>query len=488
MFRSPVARLVSLPSAAKILRILPKRALSSNTSRSTFTSKGSFFTLNSNNNYSLRFAQQQQQQQLSPLTRRFFSSSSASPPTRLTTQLGRTTRSAFPRITTASTTTTTATAAKAAPHRLQGQSIRSYHKDAEDRAEKLSSDQIRRGWFRGCWHKRQHQQQHHKFESDAYNFWSSRHGGGNCRHYFHHLRHHNHYRRRSFIRRMMWFSALFVAVPAVVAFDAPYSSLVFVPLAVGGGLLLTRGLIFYVLPLAVVGGAAAFWVMTGPVIATAKDLKNVLKRNEQGDDFVSALNALGPNWTIQPAKPDEEWFHWTFPEGSKDGVSEVDKVDIRLAVFDPKNDKSESKERFMRWMDKIQDNTDDFKQNKKIKGCGHHHRDHHHHGEDELENVVVRRDKNHVVIQIEEDGQKIMEHSWAKKYLELGKIVDRAATEMEARQPGRKLGEQVVLVHKSNSSNGGGNGKDSFWTRLAPYDLSIRIPFNRTWVHDLTDE
>lgn len=283
------------------------------------------------------------------------------------------------------------------------------------------------------------------------------------RHHYHHMRH----GRRPFIRRMMILSTLFVAIPAVVAFDAPYSTLIMVPLAVGGGLLLTRSLLFFVLPVAVVGGAAAFWVVSMPAATTVKDLNKILKRNEQGD-FVSALNALGPNWTVQAAKSDE-WFRWTFPETvNKTGDKPValDKVNIRIGVFDPK-DQSESKVRTFKFLDRIQD-SGEFKKcrNGKKAKC--------------IENLQVHRDENHIVISMEDNGEKIMEQEWAKKYLELGQIVDRAASELEARQPGKKLGEQVVLVHKN---------KDSFWSRFSPYgDLSLRIPFNRTWVHDLSDE
>lgn len=87
---------------------------------------------------------------------------------------------------------------------------------------------------------------------------------------------------------------------------------------------------------------------------------------------------------------------------------------------------------------------------------------------------------------MEDDGAKMMDQPWAKKYLALGQIVDRAASEMEAARPGMKLGEQVVLVHKNDKRRG---GDDSFWRRWSPYgDLSVRIPFDRTWVKDLSDE
>ncbi|KAF9203655.1 hypothetical protein BGZ59_001494 [Podila verticillata] len=446
MFTNPIARLVSLPSATRMLQTLPKRAFSG-TARAT---NSGFFT---NNNFAAsplahRFSATKFAQQ--PVSSRFFSSSTA--PNRFTSP-----RTSTP-FTSSSVFSRTATASKASPH-LQGQAIRTYYKGAEDAADKATSNHTRRGWFRGGWHRHHHRLDHEAHHRHMREYWSR----CGSHHHYHHMRR----GRGPFIRRMMILSTLFVAIPAVVAFDAPYSTLVMVPLAVGGGLFLTRSLLFFVLPVAVVGGAAAFWVVSMPAATTVKDLNKILKRNEQGD-FVSALNALGPNWTVQAAKSDE-WFRWTFPETvNKTGDKPValDKVDIRVGVFDPK-DQSESKMRTFKFLDRIQD-SDDFNKcrNGKKAKC--------------IKNLQVHRDENHIVISMEDNGEKIMEQEWAKKYLELGQIVDRAASELEARQPGKKLGEQVVLVHKN---------KDSFWSRFSPYgDLSLRIPFNRTWVHDLSDE
>ena len=106
-----------------------------------------------------------------------------------------------------------------------------------------------------------------------------------------------------------------------------------------------------------------------------------------------------------------------------------------------------------------------------------------------LESLKIQRDGDHILVHMEEDGAKMMDQIWAKKYLALGQVVDRAASEMEAARPGMKLGEQVVLVHKNNSSsNGRHHNDDSFWRRWSPYgDLSLRIPFDRTWVKDLSE-
>ncbi|KAG0352963.1 hypothetical protein BG005_007670 [Podila minutissima] len=449
MFTNPIARLVSLPNATRMLRTLPKRAFSG-TTRAT---NSSFFT---NNNFAAsplahRFTASKAAQE--PVSSRFFSSSTA--PNRFTsprTSTPFTSSSVFSRTATKTTS----------PH-LQGKAIRTYYKGAEDAADKATSEHLRRGWFRGGWHRHQHRLDHEAHLRQMREYWSR----CGSRHHYHHMRH----RRRPFIRRMVILSTLFVAVPAVVAFDAPCSTLIMVPLAVGGGLLLTRSLLFFVLPVAIVGGAAAFWVVSMPAVTTVKDLKKILKRNEQGD-FVSALNALGPNWTVQAAKPDE-WFRWTFPETvsnkNNDKPAALDKVDIRVGVFDPK-DQSEGKIRMFKFLDRIQD-SDEFKKCRSDSKCSK---------TECVENLQVRRDENHIVITMEDNGEKIMEQEWAKKYLELGQIVDRAASELEARQPGKRLGEQVVLVHKN---------KDSFWNRFSPYgDLSLRIPFNRTWLHDLSDE
>ncbi|KAG0034247.1 hypothetical protein BGZ81_005594 [Podila clonocystis] len=447
MFTNPIARLVSLPSATRMLRTLPKRAFSG-TARATTSG---FFA---NNNFAAspahRFTANKAVQE--PVSSRFFSSSTA--PNRFTS----------PRTSTPFTSSSvfSRTATKTASPHVQGQAIRTYYKGAEEGADKATSEHLRRGWFRCGWHRHQHRLDHEAHHRQMREYWSR----CGTRHHYHHMRH----QRRPFIRRMVILSTLFVAVPAVVAFDAPYSTLIMVPLAVGGGLLLTRSLLFFVLPVAIVGGATAFCVVTMPAVMTVKDLKKILKRSEQGD-FVSALNALGPNWTVQAAKSDE-WFRWTFPETvskNSDKPVALDKVDIRLGVFDPK-DQSEIKQRVFKLLDGVKD-SDDFKRCRKDSKCSKF---------ENIENLQVRRDENHIVITMEDNGEKIMEQEWAKKYLELGQIVDRAASELEARQPGKKLGEQVVLVRKN---------KDSFWSRISPYgDLSLRIPFNRTWVHDLSDE
>lgn len=269
------------------------------------------------------------------------------------------------------------------------------------------------------------------------------------------------------IFRMMVLSTLLLAVPAVVVFDAHNSTLVKVPLTVFGAgvvLMLAGKLVYVALPVLAVGGAAAFWVTTMPAASTVKDLGKILKREEKAGRYTSALSVLGSDWEIQRAQPNE-WFRWSFPErGDK---KQLDKIDIRMAVFDP-NDHSDRKESAFKFLDKIDDS--DCK-HRKDKHCGM------------TESLKIRRDGDHIVIQMEEYGENVMEQEVAKKYLALGRIVDKAAKEMEAAHPGLKLGEQVVLVHKNRDH------KDSFWGQWSPYgDLSLRIPFNRTWVNDLRDE
>ncbi|KAF9163943.1 hypothetical protein BGX20_001149 [Mortierella sp. AD010] len=233
-----------------------------------------------------------------------------------------------------------------------------------------------------------------------------------------------------------------------------------------------------------------------PAAVTTRDLKKVLKRarkqalSDSSLDPTPALTALGPGWEIQRSKPDE-WFRWEFPRNEK----ELDKVSVRMAVFDP-NDNSDRKHNSLRWMnfkdiyddnDDDDDDNDDNDNDKYRKGGIKDRvkdrvnlRIRNNSKKFSVENLLVRREDDHVVIQIEDDGAKLLNQKWAKKYLELAKLADRAATEIESTQ-GVKLGSQIVLVRKE--------GQSSFWNKFSLCgDIALRIPFDRTWVHDVTDE
>ncbi|GJJ72957.1 hypothetical protein EMPS_05315 [Entomortierella parvispora] len=310
-------------------------------------------------------------------------------------------------------------------------------------------------------------------------------------HYDHHMMHRFGRRRRfRFLFKMMAISTVLVAVPAVVVLDAPLNTLFYVPLTVGGAgfvMMLTGRLLIFFLPLMAVGGAATFWMMSMPAATTVRDLKRILKRekqNEWSSSPASALSILGRDWQVQSARSDE-WFRWTFPDPKLGATGEVpkDKIDVRMAVFDP-NDHSERKAKTMKFLDRFQDE-DQEPSRRAMKKWKQRHC---HKGSDDdcamLESLKVKRQGDHFMIQLEDDGEKIMEQKWAKKYLALGQIVDRAATEMEKAQPGLKLGDQVVLVHSM-----AGKDEDSFWNRWSPYGhVTLRIPFDRTWVKDLSSD
>ncbi|KAF9102820.1 hypothetical protein BGX27_010846 [Mortierella sp. AM989] len=435
---SPIARLVSVANATKMFRALPKKTFTSSSPASN-TRFSSFFTRNSSVNtptlpslrneaiaarYNIgRFTQQQ------PQPSRLFSTSSAISRPKIITP------TASPFVKRAPTTSPFA----------QNQAVRNFSKKA---------------W------RAEHDHAHARIEH-----WGQCRGFGG---YHHH--HRRMMRRRRPLFRMMVLSTLFIAAPAVIFFDAPCKTLVYVPLTVfGAGVILkvAGSLMYIALPVVVVGAAAAFWVTVMPSANTAKDLKKILKREENSDRYSTATSLLGSDWEIQKAQPNE-WFRWTFPERSS--KKQLDKIDIRMTVFDP-NDHSDRKEKSLGLMDKLKgfDGMDEVKRKCKsdkhggTAGC---------HIPDSL---MVKREGDQFLIQLEDDGEKLMEQKMAKKYLALGRIVDRAAKEMESAQPGLKLGEQVVLVHKNKR-------EDCFWSRWSPYgDLALRIPFNRTWVNDLND-
>ncbi|KAF9186537.1 hypothetical protein BGZ51_001942 [Haplosporangium sp. Z 767] len=368
---------------------------------------------------------------------------------------------------------TTAKAATTSPF-VQGQAVRGFCRKAWRAEHEAHINAARDAWTGHFAHNRDLQKHIHAH-------W--RRWGCGFRGYHHWYDRRHHMRRRGpvrFLWRMMFLSTVFVAVPAVLVFGAPTKALVLVPLTVagvGGALILTGRLLFILLPVMAIGGAAMFWITAMPAASTVKDLKKILSRDAKAGQHTSALSVLGPNWQVQSARPDE-WFRWTFPEmGDKDAL---DKIDIRMTVFDA-NDHSDRKFKTMWMVDRVSDkgHKDEFKRRYKMNEDLND-------ADDKyalLKNLNVRREGDHFLIQMEEDGAQIMDQKWAKKYLALGRIVDRAAKEMETAQPGLKLGDQVVLVHNSREH------EDSFWGRWSPFGgVSVRIPFSRTWVQDLSDE
>ncbi|KAF9437099.1 hypothetical protein BGZ76_002015 [Entomortierella beljakovae] len=281
-----------------------------------------------------------------------------------------------------------------------------------------------------------------------------------------------------FILKLMVVSSALVALPAIIIFGAPVASIFVIPLAVGGivggAFLLAGGILFLVIPIVTVGGALVFWFCAMPAAVTAGDLNKIIKRskNKESSSPKSALEALGSEWEIQSSRSDE-WFRWTFP--TKD--NELDKISIRMAVFDP-NDKSERKRSTLRWMNSFGESEkydkNGIKSEKgKIQFNNNSERL-------SVNNMIVKREDDHILIDIEDDGAKLLSQKWSKKYLELARLVDLAATELESRS-GSKLGNQVVLARKDNH--------DSFWNKFSLWgDISPRIPFDRTWIHDVLDE
>ncbi|KAK3845579.1 MAG: hypothetical protein J3R72DRAFT_436110 [Linnemannia gamsii] len=292
-----------------------------------------------------------------------------------------------------------------------------------------------------------------------------------------------------FLWRVMVISAAVVALPAILLFGAPIASLVLVPVAVGGVvggvLLLTGSLLFLVLPIVAVGGVAAFWFISMPASMTARELNQIIKRSRKEE---SALRALGSDWEVQSAGPNE-WFKWEFPRTAE----ALDKISIRVGVFDP-NDHSERKENTFKWLDRMsedddKDDKEDENENRVVKHKHNKYSSSKSHFEVRnnsdtfvaVENMSVIRENDHVLIEIEDDGAKLLNQKLGKKFLLLAQIVDRAAGEMERATPGLKLGNQVVLVQRRQG--------ESFWDKISIHgDLALRIPVDRQWVHDVTDE
>ncbi|KAF9571101.1 hypothetical protein EC968_001020 [Mortierella alpina] len=287
-------------------------------------------------------------------------------------------------------------------------------------------------------------------------------------------------RRRPFrfLFKVMAVSGALVAVPAVLIFGAPVASLVLVPIAVGGlvgGLfLLTGGLLVLVLPIVTIGGAITMGTIFMPAMSILKDLNKILKR---ADGHTSAMTALSPEWEIQPANASEEWFRWTFPANEQ----MLDQVSVRMAVFDTQ-DKSERKQNALRFLSKVSESDQDIDGENTgvtIKKSGRFEV-RNNSNTFSIQNMSVRRERDHLLIEMEDNGAKLLDQKWGKRYLELAQIVDKAASELEAAQHGLKLGDQVVLVKKD---------PHSFWSRFSLYgNLNVRVPFSRTWVHDVVDE
>ncbi|KAG0295203.1 hypothetical protein BGZ96_012305 [Linnemannia gamsii] len=298
-------------------------------------------------------------------------------------------------------------------------------------------------------------------------------------------------RRRPFrfLWKVMVISTAVVALPAILLFGAPVASLILVPVAVGGivggALLLTGSLLFLVLPIVAISGATAFWFISLPASMTVRDLSQIIKRSKK-DSCSTALGALGSDWEVQTARSDE-WFKWTFPRTAGD----LDRINIRMGVFDP-NDHSERKENTFKWLDRLHDYDDDSdhegsnnnKNNNHIKKSYSSSKSHfeiHNNSTFAVENLSVIRQNDHFLIEIEDDGAKLLDQKWGRKFVELARIVDRAASEMEATTPGLKLGNQVVLVQR--------RGNNSFWDKISIHgDLALRIPIDRQWVQDVTEE
>ncbi|KAG0335994.1 hypothetical protein BG000_007036 [Podila horticola] len=293
-----------------------------------------------------------------------------------------------------------------------------------------------------------------------------------------------------FLFKWLTISSVIVAIPAVLVFGAPAMGILAIPLGVGavvgGALVFTGSLLFIVLPVFALGGAAFFWTVSMPVAMTAKELDKIIKRDKK-DRYPTAVSALGSEWGIEAAR-DDEYFHWTFPKHEND----LDQARIRMAVFDP-NDDSGRKQRmfkFLEFVDKDSSLSSTSKSQAAIikgdSGNGHGqvikskgNFEFRNNGGFAVQDLEVRRDRDHIEVEFRDDGAKLMKQKWLKKYVALGKIVDRAAAELEQVQ-GVQLGEQVVLVRRKT---------DSFWNRFSIYgDIAPRVPFDRRWIHDVTDE
>ncbi|KAF9582374.1 hypothetical protein BGW38_000288 [Lunasporangiospora selenospora] len=300
-------------------------------------------------------------------------------------------------------------------------------------------------------------------------------------------------RRRPFrflIKTALVTTAL-VSIPAILIFGTPAAAIVIVPLVIGGiaggSLLLAGGLLFFFVPIIVTGGALVLGTFSLPAALALNDLEKILRRDKNGVHS-TALTTLGSEWEIQSSRPDE-WFRWTFPKES----GAMDKASIRMAVFDGQDDKGH-KMITAQLLDRINNESgseleraDNDEENVRT---GTTKSNHFWDGSVNISNksndsswlsiddLSIKHEQNHFLIQMEDYGDKLLEQKWAKKYLQLGQIVDRAATEIET-TTSTELGEQVVLVRKK---------KRSIWATFSWYgDIMLRVPFDRTWIRDVSE-
>ncbi|KAI1306759.1 hypothetical protein EDD11_004657 [Mortierella claussenii] len=287
-----------------------------------------------------------------------------------------------------------------------------------------------------------------------------------------------------FLFKAILVSTAVIAIPATLAFGFPAASFVFIPLVVGGlvgGMfLLTGGILFFVFPIVVFGSALTFSVCALPAAVNFKDLNQIVKGAENLKDDGAALEALGQGWEIQRANPKEEWFHWRFPKNDR----EVDKISVRMQVFDPE-DQSNRKEKTIKWLDDMQRDGKEDDNIRSLSSSGRSNfqfRNNSDSSQASIQNLSINRENDHLLIQIEDDGAKLLNQKWSKKYLQLAQVVDKAATEMERRQSGLTLGNQIVLVRRKEYQH-------SFWNKFSLLgDIALRIPFDRTWIHDVSDD
>ncbi|KAG0343120.1 hypothetical protein BG004_005478 [Podila humilis] len=293
-------------------------------------------------------------------------------------------------------------------------------------------------------------------------------------------------KRRPFRFLFKWLtvSSAVVAIPAAFVFGPAALSILAIPLGVGvivgSALVFSGGFLFIVLPGLAIASVAAFWTMSLPAAMLFRELDQIIKRDRKGH-YTTALSALGSEWTVEASRPDE-YFLWTFPKDE----SQLDKAEIRMAIFDP-NDNSGRKQRMAKLFEFVdRDSKDDIltevsEKGQAIKLKNNSNVEYRNSSSncDSTHNLEVRRVGDHVEIKLQDDGAKMMKQKWVSKYVELGKVVDRAASETEQMQ-GVTLGNQVVLVHRKAS--------DWHWDKFSIYGhLAPRIPFDRRWIHDVAD-
>ncbi|KAF9423463.1 hypothetical protein BGZ94_008276 [Podila epigama] len=289
--------------------------------------------------------------------------------------------------------------------------------------------------------------------------------------------------RRPFPSLFKWLaiSSAIITIPAMFLFGPGALIVVLFPLGIvtmlGTGLVFAGTIFFIGLPLALIAGGISLSVIGLPAATVYKDLDNIITRSHQ-DDYLTAISVLGTEWTVEPARPDE-FFHCGSSMASrifKDGKT-PDKMHIRMTVFDP-TEKSIRKTRTFDQLSFGKDKDDNMGAERDVataKSERQHHREVEMRNNSSfgLDNLEIRRKGDKVEITLEDDFEKMMKRPMLQKYVALGKVVDRAASEVEQMQ-GMQLGNQVVLVRKK---------PDSIWTRMSFYgDLVPQIPFDRNWI------